>query len=205
METNASDVELITSETLYSGFNRLRRFFFRFLRYDGTWSQVIDREMLERRNASIVLPYDPRHDRVILIEQFRFVATIAGMPARQLETIGGLVEAGSSPEETARREAEEEAGLAVGELIPIGRFMPSPGCLSEVVYAYCCLMDTERLAAAPHNPDEEEDIRLHVLEFTEVERRLVAGEFGYMATALSVQWLVANRERLRTGAAISPL
>ena len=190
-------IDVVKIEPIHVGFNRLQRFVFRFRRFDGMWSNPIEREVLERADACVVLPYDPKRDRVVFIEQFRIVASLMNFPPHQLEPIGGLLEAGSSPEATVRREAVEEAGLVIDQLIPLGRFLLSPGCLTEIVNVYCCLVDTEGVGGFHGCVAEEEDIRVHVLEFTEVERRLAAGEFGYMVTALSVYWLAANRERLR--------
>lgn len=62
----------------------------------------------------IVLPYDPIHDRVLLVEKFR-----AGPFARQgenpwcLEPIAELMDQGETPEEAGLREAHEEAGLTL--------------------------------------------------------------------------------------------
>ena len=191
------EIRLIEEEVLYQGFNRLRRLVFQYPRYDGTWSNPVDREVLERADATVVLPYDPVHDRVVLIEQFRLAASLTPFSARQFEPIGGLIEPGNGPEMVIRREAVEEAGLTLGALIPIGRFLPSPGCLTEVVHAYCALVDTEGLGGLHGCANEDEDIMVHVLDFADVERSLAAGEFGYMVMALCVYWLIANRERLR--------
>ena len=74
----------------------------------------------------IVLPYDPVHDRVLLVEQFR-----AGPFARQeenpwcLEPIAGLIDQSKTPEEAGLRESHEEAGLTLSRLELVARSYPS--------------------------------------------------------------------------------
>lgn len=80
----------------------------------------------------IVLTYDPVHDRVLLVEQFR-----AGPLARQeenpwrLEPIAGLIDRGETPEEAGLREAHEEAGLTLSRLELVARSYPSPVISTE--------------------------------------------------------------------------
>jgi ADP-ribose pyrophosphatase len=54
-----------------------------------------------------------------MVERFRPSAYLSGESAWPLEPIAGICDKGEVPEETARREAIEEAGCTLGELIPI--------------------------------------------------------------------------------------
>ncbi len=74
----AADVELVEKTTPYDGYFRIGRYRLRHRRFDGGWTEVIDREVFDRGRAAVVLPYDPARDAVVLIEQFRIGAYAAG-------------------------------------------------------------------------------------------------------------------------------
>ncbi len=111
----------------YRGFFRITVRTLRHRRFDGSMSAELVREVFERGNAVAVLPYDPRTDSVCLIRQFLPGAYVAGVPARPLQAIAGMVDKdGESSEGVARREAGEEAGVTVGRMVPAHAFLPSP-------------------------------------------------------------------------------
>jgi ADP-ribose pyrophosphatase len=66
-----NDYEIVKRESLYDGFFRMARYHLRYRLYEGGWSNTITRELMERKSAAGVLPYDPVLDKVVLIEQFR--------------------------------------------------------------------------------------------------------------------------------------
>ncbi|HUZ71728.1 MAG TPA: NUDIX domain-containing protein [Stellaceae bacterium] len=195
----SDDIEILQRETMFSGFFRLERFRLRHRLYRGGWSGAMEREVFERDRAVGVLLYDPDADALVLIEQFRLPPHVAGLPAWQTEIVAGIVDAGDgSDEEVARREVQEEAGVAIlGELIPIHRFMPSPGGSSEIFALYCGRVDA-RAAAGYHGlTDEHEDIKVLTPSYREAMHRLRAGEITSGPTVLALYWLAANRARLR--------
>ncbi|HEX6102287.1 MAG TPA: gamma-glutamylcyclotransferase, partial [Alphaproteobacteria bacterium] len=55
----------------YTGIFALEEHSLRHRRFDGSWSPEVERTVLSIGDAVTVLPYDPRRDRVLLIEQFR--------------------------------------------------------------------------------------------------------------------------------------
>ncbi len=61
-----------------------------------------------------MLPFDPVRDEVVLVEQIRIAAYDTSASPWLLEMVAGMIEEGESPEDVARREAVEEAGLIVG-------------------------------------------------------------------------------------------
>ena len=86
---------------------------FRHRRFDGAMSGVKTWELWRRGRAAAVLPYDPRADAVVLIEQFRLPALAAGLDPVLVEIPAGLCDDGETPETTARRETLEEMRPAV--------------------------------------------------------------------------------------------
>ena len=75
-----NDVDIQDRETCYQGFFLMDRLRLRHGRYDGDWTPVLEREVLLRGLAVAVVPYDPVRDEVVLIEQFRTGALVAGEP-----------------------------------------------------------------------------------------------------------------------------
>lgn len=136
-------IEIRDREIAYQGFFRIDRYRLRHRLYSGGWSGEISREIFERGNAVGVLLYDPARDALVLIEQFRLAAHLAGFPAWEIEIVAGIIDrAGESALDVVRREAQEEAGLVIdGEILPIHRYLTSPGGSTETVALYCGRVD----------------------------------------------------------------
>lgn len=191
------DVEIQDREVCHQGFFRLERLRLRHGRFDGGWTPPLLREVLVRGHAVAVLPYDPVRDEVVLIEQFRCGALIAGEPAWMIEIVAGLTETGEDPEEVARRETLEETGLAVGTLEPVARFMPSPGGSSEVVQVYVGRVDAANAGGYFGLEDEGEDIRVFPLPANDAFKMLDDGVVDTSITLIGLLWLARNRDALR--------
>jgi ADP-ribose pyrophosphatase len=193
----AADVELVEKTTPYDGYFRIGRYRLRHRRFDGGWTEVLAREVFERGHATVVLPYDPARDAVVLIEQFRIGAYAAGLAPWLIEPVAGIIEPGETPEDVARREAVEEAGCKITELEPIGTVLSSPGACSEVHHLYCGRVDSEGVGGLHGLDHEHEDIRAFTLPVDTALERLARGEYGNASTVITLQWLALNRERLK--------
>src|SRR5689334_15670486 len=136
------DVEILEKSERYRGYFRIDRYCLRHRLFAGGWSGQIEREVFERGHAVGVLPYDPAADAVVLIEQFRIGALVAGMEPWLIEVVAGIIEEGEAPEDVARRETLEEAGLEIRALMPMCRYIVSPGGSSESVRLYCARVDS---------------------------------------------------------------
>ena len=192
------DVEVLTRETVYQGFFRLERFGLRHRRHAGGWSGTIERELFVRGPIAGVLLYDPRLDAVVLVEQFRMGAYGAGRGPWLVEIVAGIIDPGETPEATVRREALEEAGTAVTELVPITTYLTSPGACSEVAHLYCGRVDASNAGGIHGVGHEEEDIRAIRLSATEAfARRRKNEEIQDSITVNALIWLELERERLR--------
>jgi ADP-ribose pyrophosphatase len=190
-------VEILSRERVYQGFFKLARFRLRHTLFEGGWSPELVRERLEELRAASVLLYDADRDTVVLIEQFRIGALDHPAGAWVLETIGGYVGEGESSEQVARREAVEEAGCAIGEVIPICELMVSPGLSVERISLYLGLVDSEG-AGGVHGLDHEgEDIRVQVMPADAAIAELYTGRANSTSIIIALQWLAMNRERLQ--------
>lgn len=189
--------EVLERRIRYEGYFRMVEYHFHHDLFEGGRSVPMRRECFERGHSVAVLPYDPAIDSVLLVEQFRVGALDAPRGPWLLEVIAGIIEPGEPPEAVARREALEEAGCRLDELVPVSRYLVSPGGTSEQVVLFAARADLSGIGGV-HGLDEEgEDIRVHVVPFEEVEDMLANGSIHAAAPIIALQWLTLNRERLR--------
>ena len=135
------DVAIESQQRVWDGRFPLEVTRFRHRRFDGAMSGTKTWETWRRGRAAAVVPYDPDTDTVVLIEQFRFPALVAGLDPVLVELPAGLVDDGETPEQTARREMLEEMALTVGELRRIGSYLLTPGGADEVCELYVGRVD----------------------------------------------------------------
>lgn len=119
-------VELRKVETVYQGYVTLLRATF------GSPGGPFTREIEHHGRAACVLPYDPERRTALLVNLPRAPVIWAGGPPELLEAPAGMVE-DEDPEETAIREALEEAGVRLGRLEAVGSPFSTPGVSSERV------------------------------------------------------------------------
>jgi ADP-ribose pyrophosphatase len=192
-----ADVELIERRFLHQGFFRLEEVHLRHRLFEGGWSGEVVREIHCRHDAVGVLLYDVERDAVVLIEQFRAGALDDRASPWKFEVVAGLVKEGESPADVARREALEEAGCQVNELIELFGYYPSPGACDEWVTLFCALVDSRNLGGVHGLDEENEDIRVHVLPFLQARDLLRAGRLDNAMCLIAFQWLEAERASLR--------
>lgn len=193
------DVQALTRSEPYARFFSMEEQELQFRRFDGSLSAPVLRAAFVSGDAVTVLPYDPVRDRVMLIEQFRFGPHVRGdANPWQLEAIAGRIDPGETPEDCARREAQEEAGLQLDRLLPIAGYYPSPGAMTEFLYSYLALTDLPDSAAGFFGlAAEAEDIRAHVISFDRFMQLCASGEIGNGPALLSGLWLARERPALR--------
>lgn len=199
MRVGPGEVLLDAPEPSHAGFFAVNVHHLRHRRFDGALSPVLQREVFVVGDAVTVLPYDPVRDRVLLIEQFRMGPFGRGDPLPwQLEAIAGRIDPGETPEDAARREAVEEAGLVLGALEKVGEYYPTPGAVAEYLYSYVALCDLpDGVAGVFGAEDEGEDIRGHLVGFERLLEVMAAGEISNAPLLLTVLWLQRERGRLR--------
>jgi ADP-ribose pyrophosphatase len=192
------DAELALTTTVSARHLRIDTFRFRHRLFSGEWSAERNYDVLRRGQAVAIVLYDPDHDRVVLVEQFRLPALVAGSSPWQLEVAAGLIDTDETPQAVAVRETHEETGLAlIGEPIPIQRYLSSAGNSDEGVVLFCGRVDSTAAAGVHGLPEEHEDIRVVVKTLAEVEVLLDTGAIESGHTLIGLYWLLRHRDHLR--------
>lgn len=191
------DFEVLKREILYQGIFRLSRYHLRHRSFKGNWSNTITREVLERKLATAILPYDPVLDHVVLIEQFRPGALASDKGPWLLEIVAGIYNENENPDEVAKREAMEEAGCPILDICPIYEFFVSPGGSNEYVHLFCGRIEAKQIEGIYGLPEENEDIRAFTLPSEEAYGLVKRGKIKTTPAIIALQWLMLNREWLK--------
>ena len=164
-------------------------------------TEPLVREFFAGTDASMLLPYDPVSDMVLLVEQMRVGPLVRGdANPWSLEPIAGMIDAFEEPEAAALREAKEEAGLSEIALEKMFSFYASPGSTTDYFYCFLGLCNMPEVSTYTGGLEEEaEDLRLHVLPFDDAMALLVTGEINAGPLVAMLLWIDRNRLRLRTG------
>ena len=193
----AQDVRILSSDIVYDGHFELRKLILQHRCFAGGWSQPLARELLERGDAVGVLPYDPTDDSVVLIEQFRPGAMRGDDSPWMLELVAGVVEPGETDADVVHREAMEEAGCELSELVPIATFIPSAGACSEQVRLFCGRVRSAAIGGIHGVADEGEDILVHSVPRLEALRMVAEDRMPNGHTLIALQWLQIHGDSLR--------
>jgi ADP-ribose pyrophosphatase len=198
------DLTIRPSRPLDGAFFKLAGLMLTHRRFDGTRTDPLPREVLVGADAALVLPYDPQRGRVLLVEQFR------PGPARRgdanpwsLEPVAGIIDAGETPQDAARREAAEEAHVTLTALQQMFAIYPSPGSTTDHFFCYLGLTDLPddhpRMGGLA---EENEDLRLHILPLDDALALIDTGEIQAGPLVAMLLWLARHQARLAPGIAI---
>lgn len=169
------DFQTVSSETVYAG-NILA------LRVDEVempGGETARREVVEHYGAVAIAAVDDDR-RLAMIYQYRHA-----MGRRLWELPAGLLDDGhEDPVTTARRELQEEAGLAAADWRVLADTASSPGFSDESVRIYLAtgLSHVER----PDSEHEEADLSLHWFSLDEAADMVLAGEVVNSTAAAGV-------------------
>ena len=190
-------VKILSRRRGFDGFNKLDVLELQHELFGGGLGKPIQREIIERGQAVAVIPYDPRTDQLVLIEQFRIGAFAAGRHPWLTEVVAGRFDAGESPENVARRETLEEIGLPVDRLEFVTRYMVNHASSTEAITLFAGRVDATA-AGGVHGLDHEgEDIRAFTVEAQEAIGWIGTERIANATLLLAMQWFAANRQRLR--------
>jgi ADP-ribose pyrophosphatase len=189
-------VVVLEQAVAFEGFFKVIRYRLRHEQFAGGMGAELVREVLERGHAVVVLPFDPERDQVVLIEQFRIGALGVIDDPWLVEPVAGIIEPGEPVAEVARREAAEEAGLEILDLVPACAYFSSPGGSTETCRVFIGRVDAAKAGGVFGLADEGEDIKVHVVPLEEALAWLGDGRIHAVPTIVALQWLALHRAEL---------
>lgn len=162
----------------------------RFEKFNGEMSDEIRRISLERGDSVAVIIFNLTTNKLILINQFRY-PTYKNDQGWLIEAIAGIVDPNETPEQSARREVQEEVGLNISTLEYISTFYPSPGGSSERIHLYYSEVSGENAKYKKTGGlvSEGEDIKAEELSLQEALGKIKSGEIMDAKTIIGIYWL----------------
>lgn len=153
---------------------------------------ALDREVVHHPGAvSVVAVTDD--DELVLVRQYRAAVD------RELWEIpaGKRDKPGEDPADVARRELQEEAGLAASEMELLMEFHNSPGFCDEHSWVFLATSLTE----VPHDRQgpEEQHLEVHVVPFDQALLLIDRGEITDAKTVIGLFALDRRRRSLGAG------
>ncbi|PWH14221.1 MAG: NUDIX hydrolase [Anaerolineae bacterium] len=123
--------------------------------------------------------------RLLLMRQFKY-----GVGEVSLATMGGMIDAGETPEQAARREMYEEMGCEAREMVFLGKYAVDANRRCGTAYLFLAL--GARRVTEPNSGDLEEQ---EIVTMTQAQtlQAMLAGEFKMLSwtttVALGLAWL----------------
>lgn len=150
-------------------------------------------ELYDAGNAVTVLLYNKEQGTVILTQQFR-LATVRNGNADGIltEACAGKID-DLSPEQTIRKEIEEETGYVVADVQHVMTLFMSPGAFTEKLYFYVASY-THDMKKAPGGglPGEGEVIEIHEMPYTSAMDMIKSGDIQDAKTVILLQYAGMN-------------
>jgi len=143
-------------------------------------------EVVRHPGGAAVVAIDDRQ-RVCLLRQYRHAAGgwLWELPA-------GKIDVPETPDHTAKRELQEEAGVIADNWEPLGNFLSTPGFCDERIHLYLAT----GLHNAPAEPHPHEVIEVHWKTFGEALNMCAQGDIDDGKTLLGLM-RAADKQRER--------
>ena len=173
----------------------LKKTTFDFRRSNGSW-QTVTRETYDRGNGAVILLVNSRKRTLILTRQFRYPAFVNGLSdGMLLEACAGLLDS-EDPEETIRREVEEETGFRISVPRKLFELYMSPGSVTEKLFFFTAEYEhSDRVSSGGGDQAEGEDIEIVELGFDEAFSMIEKGEIFDAKTLILLQRLAMAVDR----------
>ena len=137
------------------------------------------REMIRHPGAAAMIALDSR-GMIVMERQWRAPAGSAFW-----EIPAGKIDAGETPEMTARRELKEEAALVAQQWVFLGTIHNAIGYSNEHIEIYLA----QNLQASEQSLDENEFLSLHRMPWKDVLEMTRTGEITDVKTIIALNWL----------------
>lgn len=186
-------IAILEDKTLWKGWSHLRGITFDFFR-EGRAPHRLSWEVFDRRNASAILLHNVERDTVTLVRQLRIAAHLSGEYPYLLEAPAGFIDDGETALQAALREALEETGYRIDKATACFAAYMSPGSVTEKLHGfYAKVTDADRVSDGGGLEDEQEDLELVEVTFSEALEMAEAGEIIDAKTIMLLQWAALRK------------
>jgi len=189
-----STIQILKKETLSDKKYPLKYVWYEKPDVDGVFHNQ-ENEVYFRPEAVTVLLVNDKRKTILLTRQFRLPPFLHGSESGYIvEACAGIMDENETPEETVRREAQEEMGCHIRDLEKIAGAYTTSGASTEFVHFFIARYDEEDRAGKTGGlKDEGEDIELIEMGFEMAREKLKQGAFIDAKTILLLQHFFLNR------------
>ncbi len=190
--TTNPDVQINSLEVLSNSWYTLQKVDFNYRNRAGEWS-TRQREAYDRGNGATILLIDWTRRKVLLTRQFRVPAYLNGHTDGMLiETAAGLLDEDDAAT-AIKREAVEETGYEVRNVVPLFELFMSPGSVTERVSFFVAeYTPDDQVNDGGGLDDEGEDIEVIEIDIDDAIAQVGSGKIVDGKTVLLLQWAQLN-------------
>ena len=147
------DAEIIDRTVAFEGWNRML-----VVTVRTAGGGRVSRSVEDHGAAVALLPFDPGRRCALLVRQLRVPVLMAEGVQTLVEAPAGILDS-DDPAACARREAMEEVGLELADLVEVGTVYAMPGVSSERMHLFLAEYRAEsRVASGGGLAEEHEEI-----------------------------------------------
>lgn len=184
-------VRIVAEQVLSQNWGLVKKTTLDYRRGDGGWQRQV-RETYDRGDGAGILLYCRERGTVILTRQFRFPAWMHGDDGALIEVCAGKLD-GDDPLTCAKKEAEEESGYRVRDVVPVAVCYMSPGSVTEKLHLFVAEYDADsKVSSGGGLADEGEDIEVLELPFAQAMAMLARGDIADAKTIILLQHLTLS-------------
>ncbi|MDR0423140.1 MAG: NUDIX hydrolase [Rickettsiales bacterium] len=185
-------MKILSRDRVYSGFNKITNYKFEFESFDKKDKLVMEKEIIERKDAIAIVLYDDNRDKLLLIQQFRPGCFVKKDIRYPFEIVAGLVENDISIEDTIVKEVKEEVGCDIVDITKIGSFFPEISFSSREIHLFYANFDSSNVKKYAGLKSENEDIRIFLFSKNEVLNMIRKNEIINSHSLIGLQWFFLN-------------
>ncbi|MBW1297264.1 NUDIX domain-containing protein [Aquimarina litoralis] len=161
--------------------------------YQHTKDDAIEehlREVYDHGDGASVLLYNRDKKTVVLTQQFRLPTFLNGSSSgMSIEVCAGSLD-GDTPEECAKKEAEEETGFIIDKLEKAFEVYASPAVMTEIAHLFIAeYNDDQKVNNGGGLSEEQEYIDVLEIEFEKAFNMIALGEIKDARTVMLLQYL----------------
>jgi len=189
------DFQIIDKKRVFDKFIKIDEVKLKREKFRDNKFEEITRYHIARPKAVGVLLENVTSQQIILVEQFRY-ASLAKPTGNgwTLEILAGLIDEGETPLDAACREAVEESGYQINQLIPIFTYFTSIGISDEQIYLfYGQVTDRDKSGLGGGLEHQNEDLRIVEMDYPTLASKIRNGDINDGKTIIAAQWLALKR------------